>query len=79
MKMMAMLVFLLVVMAMWPPAALVSAPQKPEELAQKSGEAWLALADAGKSAESWDEAATYFKHAVTKEYDDVAGSAGRGV
>lgn len=43
------------------------APQKPEELAQKSAEAWLVLTDGGKFAESWDEAAAAFKAAVTKE------------
>ena len=51
----------------WPHTATTRAAQKPEELAQKSTEAWLALADAGKYAETWDEAAAYFKGAVTKE------------
>jgi hypothetical protein len=47
----------------------VTAPaqQKPEELAQKSAEAWLALTDSGKYAESWDEAAAAFKSALTKD------------
>jgi hypothetical protein len=67
MKVMAMMVFSLVVMAMGTRAASAAGPQKPEELAQKSGEVWLALVDAGKSAESWDEAAAYFRNAVTKE------------
>ncbi|HTT32485.1 MAG TPA: DUF4019 domain-containing protein [Methylomirabilota bacterium] len=44
-----------------------AAPQKPEELAQKSAEAWLALTDSGKYAESWDEAAAAFKSALTKD------------
>jgi len=47
--------------------ATAPAPQKPEELAQKSAEAWLALTDSGKYAESWNEAAAAFKGAVTKE------------
>jgi len=42
-------------------------PQKPEELAQKSAEAWLALVDAGKYGDSWDEAAAAFKSAASKE------------
>jgi hypothetical protein len=50
-----------------PQAATAQLTQKPEELAQKSAEAWLALADAGKYAETWDEAAAYFKNAITKE------------
>lgn len=43
------------------------AQQKPEQLAQKSAEAWLALVDSGKYAESWDEAAQFFKAAVGKD------------
>lgn len=34
--------------------------------AQATAKAWLALTDAGKYAESWDEAATFFKAAVMK-------------
>lgn len=51
----------------WPQTATSQATQRPEELAQKSAEAWLALTDGGKYSESWDEAAQYFKNAVTKE------------
>jgi len=43
------------------------AQQKPEELAQQSADAWLALVDSGKYAESWQEASQLFKAAVTKE------------
>jgi len=32
-----------------------------------SAEAWLALVDEGSHAESWDEAAAYFKSAVSQE------------
>jgi len=46
--------------------ATAPAQQKPEELAQKSAEVWLALTDSGKFAESWDESAVAFKSAVTK-------------
>lgn len=59
------LVFL--TLTMWLHTATAQATQKPEELAQKSAEVWLALADVGKYAETWDEAAAYFKNAVTKE------------
>ena len=46
---------------------MVHAQQKPEQLAQQSADAWLALVDSGKYAESWQEAAQLFKAAVTKE------------
>jgi hypothetical protein len=40
---------------------------KPEDLAQKSAQEWLALVDSGKYAESWDEASQFFQSAVTKD------------
>ena len=43
------------------------AAQTPEQLAQQSSTSWLALVDTGKWAESWDEAAQFFKAAVTKD------------
>jgi hypothetical protein len=47
----------------------ISAPaqQKPEQLAQNSAESWLVLVDNGKYAESWNQAAAYFKAAVTQD------------
>jgi len=39
---------------------------KPEDLAQTSAQSWLALTDSGKYAESWQEASTAFKAAVTQ-------------
>jgi len=42
------------------------AQEKPEALAQKSAEAWLALTDAGKYAQSWNEASGSFKSHVGK-------------
>jgi hypothetical protein len=47
------------------PAA--QAQQKAEQLAQQSAEAWLAVVDSGKYAESWQQAAQYFKSSVTSE------------
>jgi Protein of unknown function (DUF4019) len=58
----AMLSFAILIFATSP----ARAQQKPEELAQQSAESWLALVDAGKYADSWDQAATIFKSAVTK-------------
>jgi hypothetical protein len=46
--------------------AAAHAQSKPEDLAQKSAESWLSLVDSGKYAESWDQAASFFKGAVTK-------------
>jgi Protein of unknown function (DUF4019) len=48
-------------------APVAQAQQKPEELAQQSAESWLALVDSGKYGESWEQAASIFKGAVTKE------------
>ena len=38
-----------------------------EKLAIESAQAWLEIVDSGKYTESWEEAAEYFKSAVTKE------------
>ena len=43
------------------------AQEKPEEAARKPAEQWLALVDAGKYGESWEQAAEFFKSAVTRE------------
>jgi hypothetical protein len=48
-------------------AGLALGQQKPEERAQQSSEAWLALIDEGQFADSYHEAAQYFKNAVTKD------------
>jgi Protein of unknown function (DUF4019) len=48
-------------------SAAAQAGQTPEQLAQQSSNAWLALVDSGKYAESWDETAQFFKAAVTKD------------
>lgn len=45
----------------------VRAQDKPEELATRRAEAWLALIDQGMYEDSWSEAARLFKAAVTKE------------
>lgn len=48
-------------------AAAPAADVKSEDGGQKAAEAWLALVDAGKYGESWDEASTLLKGQVTKE------------
>lgn len=40
---------------------------KPEDAAQTAAESWLKLVDAGKYAESWDQAAKLFRGAVTRD------------
>ena len=67
MKLIASLLCVVLMLMFVPRAVTTHAQQKPEDLAQKSAEAWLALADAGKYAETWDEAAQIFKGAVTKD------------
>jgi len=63
----AVLPTVLLILIAWPQTATTQALQKPEDLAQRSAESWLALADAGKYDETWNEAAVYFKNAITKE------------
>jgi len=50
----------------WTQSVTSQTSAKPEDLAQASAQAWLALTDAGKYAESWQEASTVFKAAVTQ-------------
>lgn len=50
--------------------AVLPAPQSsvaPEDLAEKSALAWLAQVDAGRYEESWKEAASLFRGAVSQE------------
>ncbi len=53
------------------------AQQKPEELARKSSEAWLLLVDEAKYSDSYQEAAQYFKNAITKDQWQIAMHASR--
>jgi len=43
------------------------ADQDKEKAAVGASKAWLKLVDEGKYPESWDEAAQYFKNAITRE------------
>lgn len=49
------------------PTSPVQAQDKAVALAQAAAEQWLALVDAGKYGESWDQAAQAFKDAVTRK------------
>ncbi len=48
-------------------ATLVCRAEEPEPAAMKAAESWLALVDAEKYSESWEEAAPFFKEKVSKE------------
>jgi len=67
MKLAALVLSAFLALMLWSQSAVAQSQQKPEDLAQKSAEAWLVLTDSGKYAESWDEAAQLFKSAVTKD------------
>jgi hypothetical protein len=67
MKRLTIVLFIFVIAMFCSPTATTHAEQKPEDLAQKSAEAWLALTDSGKYAESWDQASSFFQSQVTKE------------
>jgi hypothetical protein len=62
--------------------ALLTAPvwpaEEPEDVAQTTAEAWLKLVDQGEYAKSWEQAASLFKAAVTKQQwqQTVAGVRG---
>jgi hypothetical protein len=45
----------------------VAADPEKEKSAVAAAQKWLAMVDEGKYADSWDEAAEYFKRAVKKE------------
>jgi uncharacterized protein DUF4019 len=44
-----------------------AAQAKPEDAAKQSAAAWLAIVDSGKYAASWDETATTFKAALSRQ------------
>jgi hypothetical protein len=48
-------------------AAAGNAAEEPDKAAQAAAEKWLALVDAGDYGESWDQAASFFKRALTRE------------
>ena len=48
-------------------SGLALAEEKPEPVAQQYSDAWLALNDSGKYDDAYQEAAQYFKNAVTKD------------
>lgn len=53
-------------LTLWTGLSLAQSPQK-EKAAVAAAEQWLALIDAGHYAQSWKEAAEYFKNAVPED------------
>jgi Protein of unknown function (DUF4019) len=66
MKFAAAILVLALVTLSWPQAS-VSHPPPVRRTSAKAAESWLALTDSGKYAESWDDASSRFKAAVTKD------------
>jgi hypothetical protein len=59
-------------------AAATAAPQQsPEDAGKAAASAWLQLVDDGKYAESWKEASSSFRNAVSKEQWEKAMHASR--
>jgi hypothetical protein len=58
------------------PSALAAEPR--DEATNLAAGAWLASVDAGRYAESWDEAAALFRGAVSREQWTQAAGAARG-
>ena len=55
----------------------MAAESEKEKVAVAAAEKWVALVDGGKNAESWKEAAAYFKSAVKQEQWEQAVQAVR--
>lgn len=55
---------LLVLLCLWPACAALAEEQT--EPALKAAKAWLALVDEGEYGKSWEEAAPFFKQAVSR-------------
>jgi len=49
------------------PATAFPGEEKVGKLAQESAKSWLALVDAGKYSQSWNQAASFFKERVTAQ------------
>ena len=65
----------LTLLLLWVDMHLLQGQEKPEVLAQKSAESWLATVDSGKYGESWDQAAENFRSSGTKEqWEKAVGS-----
>jgi Protein of unknown function (DUF4019) len=59
--------FLVALCVILTPAALVAQHEAEEKAAVTAGQKWLGLIDAGQYAESWKEASTMFRAAVSQQ------------
>ena len=58
--------FLVCVLGLWLSGRAVPAEERPAQAATAAAHAWLSRVDAGQYAESWQEASTLFRGAVTE-------------
>lgn len=68
---------ILVVVSIFALGQLLRADETAEEAAVAASKAWLSLVDEGKYSESWDEAAQYFRLAMSKEQWQASSKAVR--
>jgi hypothetical protein len=54
------------VIALFSAASRLAAADSPEKAGEAAARSWLAIVDAGKYGESWDDAASAFRAAVTR-------------
>ena len=66
MKLISAILVVLLTCISWTQTVTSQSSTKPEDLAQTSAQSWLALTDAGKYSESWQESSAYFKNAITQ-------------
>lgn len=57
----------MVVLTVFAAAVLAAVDEKPVDAAQASAQSWLAFVDAARYGESWEQASSTFKGAVSKE------------
>jgi hypothetical protein len=70
--------FIIVMVSMLSFSPAIQADQSAEEAAVAASQAWLALVDEGNYSGSWEEAAEYFRLAVTMEQFQRSMTAFRG-
>lgn len=70
--------FIIVLVSVLSLSPAIQADQSAEVAAMAASQAWLALVDEGNYSGSWEEAAEYFRHAVTMEQWQRSMTAFRG-
>jgi hypothetical protein len=67
MKLISLILAALFALIALPQLASTQTQPKPEELARKAAEEWLALTDSGKYGESWEQACAAFRGKISKD------------